>query len=68
MSAARDPAELAYAKEVYAACATVGFTSAAVAHLKRLLDEGGDVEALMAAAQQAQRESIGWAGASSIEG
>ena len=56
--------EVAYAKEVYAACATVGFTSAAVARLKQLIDDGGDVGEMMALAQQAQRESIGWAGRS----
>jgi len=62
MSAARDGAEIAYAKEVYAACATVGFESATVTRLKRLLDAGDDVAAILAAAQQAQRESIAWAG------
>lgn len=53
---------IAYAKEVYAACATVGFASPAVTRLKQLLDEGGDMSEIMALAQQAQRESIGWAG------
>ena len=57
-----DSAEIAYAKEVYAACATVGFTSETVTRLKRLLDEGNDPDAIVAAAQTAQRESIGWVG------
>ena len=57
-----DAPEIAYAKEVYAACATVGFTSPAVTRLKQLLDEDGDAGEMVALAQQAQRESIGWAG------
>lgn len=62
MSAPRDSAEIAYAKEVYAACATIGFTSETVTRLKRLIDEGNDPDATMAAALKAQDESIGWAG------
>ena len=55
-----------YAKEVYAACATVGFDSADARHLKALLDEydtgrtsaaSGD---LVTIAQQVQRASIEW--------
>ncbi len=62
MNAARDSAEIAYAKEVYAACATVGFDSAVVKRLKRLIDENIDADAIMAAARQAQLDSIDWAG------
>ena len=57
-----DSAEIAYAKEVYAACATVGFTSETVTRLKRLIDAGEDADAIMVAARQAQIESIAWAG------
>jgi hypothetical protein len=57
-----DTAEVAFAKEVYAACATVGFASPTVTRLKRLLDEGGDADEIVAVAQAAQRESIAWAG------
>ena len=59
-----DSAEIAYAKEVYAACATIGFASETVIRLKHLIDAGNDPDAIMAAAQSAQRESIAWAGRS----
>ena len=57
-----DSPEIAYAKEVYAACATVGFRSETVTRLKQLIDDGSNLDAIMAAAQKAQGESIDWAG------
>ncbi len=55
---------LAYAREVYAACATVGFSNGQVTKLKRLLDEHDagyvDIADLVAAAQSVQLASIAW--------
>ena len=58
---------LDYAKEVYAACATIGFSDGPAATLKTLLDKlaaGQDVaEAeLLHAAQEAHRAAANWAG------
>jgi hypothetical protein len=57
---------LAYAREVYAACATVGSNDATARHLKLLLDQvagGTDVASsdLLQAAQDAQRAAVRWA-------
>lgn len=67
--------EVAYAREVYAACLTVGFSDEHVRSLKRLLDEDG-VEAggsstqalpqdraseMVALARAAQAASVEWA-------
>jgi hypothetical protein len=57
---------LAYAREVYAACATVGSNDATARHLKLLLDQvagGTDVanSDLLQAAQDAQRAAVRWA-------
>ena len=55
-----------YAREVYAACATVGFDDASARRLKALLDEyeagaaHSSSDELMAIAQQAQRASMQW--------
>ena len=59
---------LEYAREVYAACATIGFTGGEAATLKVLLDRlatGQDVDEaeLMRATQAAQVASIARAGA-----
>ena len=58
---------LDYAEEVYAACATIGFSEEPAATLKVLLDKiaaGKDVaEAeLMRIAQKAHRAAANWAG------
>ena len=55
-----------YAKEVYAACATVGFDDANVRRLKALLDEDAAGHAslsrdeLVTVAQQTQRAAVEW--------
>ncbi len=61
-----DEDAVAYAREVYAACATVGFESASVDTLKALLDSPkmSDPKVLTEAAQKAQRDSVAWAGRS----
>ena len=55
---------VAYAREVYAACATVGFADERVTGLKRLLDAHeagrGAVADLVAEAQKVQLASIAW--------
>ena len=62
---------LAYAKEVYAACATVGFINDNVRRLKELLDadrgtyDGIQSIALLTLAQQVQFQSIAWVEAES---
>ena len=58
---------LDYAKEVYAACATIGFDDGSAAGLKTLLDRlaaGQDVSEaeLLRAAQQAHLAAANWAG------
>ena len=57
---------VAYAEEVYAACATVGFHNGDVARLKAMLDavpDGGtDGLALSRLAQEVQRQAVAWAG------
>ena len=57
--------QIAYAREVYAACLTVGFVDEHVARLKRLLDaEPQGPEQLMevvALARAAQSASVDWA-------
>ena len=61
---------LDYAKEVYAACLTIGFTGEDVARLKRLIDayetaadaEAGREADLVRAAQRAHLEAANWAG------
>lgn len=58
---------LAYAQEVYAACATIGFTEGPAETLKTLLDRqarGDDVADcdLQRAAQDAHRAAANWAG------
>ncbi len=60
---------LAYAREVYAACATVGFADAEVARLKAMLDAGDAVNAgeLVAAARLAQSRSVAWVGSDDRE-
>ena len=54
-----------YAREVYAACATVGYESPDVTRLKALLDAGsprdGDAE-IVALAQKVQHASMAWVG------
>lgn len=56
---------LAYAREVYAACLTVGFTDDHVAGLKRLLDlpsRGPEQAAgMLALARAVQAASVAWA-------
>ena len=69
-------AELAYAREVYAACLTVGFSDEHVHRLKRLLDgDGIDADAdssaralpqdrvseMVSVARAAQAASVEWA-------
>ncbi len=59
-------AAIEYAREVYAACATVGYESPDVARLKAMLDAQSagddDPEAVIALAQAVQRGSMAWAG------
>ncbi len=59
-------AELDYAREVYAACATIGFESPESIRLKALLDAAdahhSDLDEIVALAQMVQRASIAWAG------
>lgn len=59
-------AEVEYAREVYAACATVGYESPDVTRLKALLDAAGardgDAGEIVTLAQTVQRASIDWAG------
>ena len=57
---------VAYAEEVYAACATVGFHNEDVVRLKAMLDavstgstDGAD---LARVAQEVQRQAVAWAG------
>ena len=59
-----DDDAVAYAEEVYAACATVGFRSPDVDRLKALLDapKGSETNVLLETAQKVQRDSIGWVG------
>ena len=63
-----------YAREVYAACATVGFDDASARRLKALLDEyeAGNAsfsgDELMTIAQRAQRASIEWVTADPHQG
>ena len=49
---------LAYAREVYAACATVGYVGAEVARLKAMLDGAAPDGELLAAARAAQAGSV----------
>ena len=57
---------IVYAREVYAACATVGFDDASARRLKALLDdyEAGETtvsnDELRVVAQKAQRASVEW--------
>ena len=57
---------VAYAEEVYAACATVGFHNGDVVRLKAMLDAApdGTVDAivLVRVAQEVQRQAVAWAG------
>ena len=68
--------EVAYAREVYAACLTVGFSDEHVRSLKRLLDEDGSeaaagssarslpqdrVSEMVSLARAAQAASVEWA-------
>ena len=67
--------EVAYAREVYAACLTVGFSDEHVRSLKRLLDEDGTeaagstprslpqdrVSEMVSLARAAQAASVEWA-------
>ena len=57
-------AAIEYAREVYAACATVGYTSPDVTRLKVMLDarSAEDLDAIVALAQAVQRASMAWAG------
>ena len=60
-------ASLDYAREVYAACATIGFTDGAAGTLKALLDrvasgQNVDEAALLEATKSAQIASINRAG------
>ena len=50
-----------FAEEVYAACATVGFSSAGVDQLKTLLDGSDiDMDTLVGLAQSVQRDTVVW--------
>ena len=53
---------LAYAREVYAACATVGFADAEVARLKAMLDGAATGAELVIAAQAVQARAVAWVG------
>ena len=53
---------LAYAREVYAACATVGFADAEVDRLKAMLDGAAAGADLVIAAQAVQARAVAWAG------
>ena len=64
LSASRET--VAYAEEVYAACATVGFHNGDVARLKAMLDAVATAAAdgieLARVAQEVQRQAVAWAG------
>jgi hypothetical protein len=63
----RADAALTYAKEVYAACATVGFVDGEAIRLKRLVDRrdaghiGSTDAELVAVAQAAHTAAVAWA-------
>ena len=50
-----------YAEEVYAACATVGFSSVNANKLKAMLDDADvDMDDLLGLAQSVQRDTVVW--------